>query len=247
MRPARSHDLTGVQSLLPRTHYRWVILLLMFLFFVINHADRGNIGVVLPYLKKEFLLTNLQAGALASFFFLGYAITQLPAGLVMSRVGPRVMTSLSLFGFSIFTFLIGTAPGAAVIKWFRLGVGFFEGPAGIGAGALIKAWFPRKEQATAMGLYMSSSQIALVLVPPICVAIMIHWGWRMVFYLFAIPGVIMAAVWYVFVRNRPEESRFCNGSEREYIHQSSPGYVRKRTGKPHRLAGWIPSSASGGE
>ena len=64
------------------TRYRWVILSLMFLFYLINYADRANIGVVLPYIKKEFLLTNLQAGALASFFFLGYAISQVPAGLI---------------------------------------------------------------------------------------------------------------------------------------------------------------------
>ena len=69
------------------TRYRWVILLLMFLFYLINYADRANLGVVLPYVKKEFALTNLQAGALASFFFLGYAIAQVPAGLIMGRVG----------------------------------------------------------------------------------------------------------------------------------------------------------------
>ena len=36
------------------TRYRWVIFLLMFLFYLINYADRANLGVVLPYVKKEF-------------------------------------------------------------------------------------------------------------------------------------------------------------------------------------------------
>lgn len=220
------------------TRYRWVILLLMFLFYLINHADRANIGVVLPYIKKEFALTNLQAGALASFFFLGYAISQVPAGLFMSRIGARIMTSLSVFAFSVFTFLIGTSPGATAMKWLRLCLGLGEGPAGIGAGALIKAWFPHKEQATATGIYMAASQVALISVPPICVAIMIHWGWRAVFYCFAVPGIIIAAIWYVLVRNRPEESPHSNTLEREYILQSGPG-TRSKEDPQAASMGWV--------
>ncbi len=220
------------------THYRWVVLLLMFLFYLINHADRANIGVVLPYITKEFHLTHLQAGTLASFFFLGYAISQVPAGLIMSRIGARVMTSLSVFAFSVFTFLIGTAPGATAMKWFRFGLGFGEGPAGIGAGALLKAWFPHKEQATATGIYMAASQVALISVPPVCVAIMLHWGWRAVFYAFAVPGVIVAIIWYILVRNRPEQSSFCNSGEREYIAQSRPEVASKEDLQAKSI-GWV--------
>jgi sugar phosphate permease len=210
----------------------------MFLFFLINWADRANMGVVLPYVKKEFALTNLQAGALASFFFLGYAISQVPAGWFMGRIGARLMTSLSVFAFSVFTFLIGTSPGATAMKWFRFGLGLGEGPAGIGAGALLKAWFPHKEQATATGIYMAASQVALISVPPVCVAIMIHWGWRMVFYAFAVPGIIIAVIWYIFVRNRPEESPYCNSREQEYILQSSPE-ARSQEDPQAKSMGWV--------
>ncbi len=221
MKTAHAPDYSGTKAV-GRTHYRWVILLLMFLFYLINHADRANIGVVLPLITKDFHLTHLQAGALASFFFLGYAVSQLPAGLVMTRIGARIMTSISLFAFSVFTFLIGTAPGATAMKWFRFGLGLGEGPAGIGAGSLVKVWFPHKEQATAMGIYMTAATVALIAVPPVCVAIMIHWGWRAVFYTFAMPGIAVSIIWYFFVRNRPEQSSFCNTREREYIEESGP-------------------------
>ena len=159
----------------------------------------------------------------------------------MGRIGARLMTSLSVFAFSVFTFLIGTSPGATMMKWFRFGLGLGEGPAGIGAGALLKAWFPRKEQGTATGIYMAASQVAVISVPPICVAIMIHWGWRMVFYSFAVPGVIIAVIWYILVRNRPEESPHCNAREQEYILQSSPEGAS--AGRPsdqiHGLGGYL--------
>jgi sugar phosphate permease len=220
------------------TRYRWVILLLTVLFYLINYADRANIGVVLPYVKKEFALTNLQAGALASFFFLGYAVTQIPAGLIMGRIGARLITSLSVLVFSVFTFFIGTSSSARMMKLLRLGLGMGEGPAVTGAAALLKAWFPHKERATATGIYLSASQIALISVPPVCVAIMVHWGWRMVFYVFSVPGIIMAAVWYVFVRNRPEESPHCNVREQEYIVQSSVE-ARSQEDPQAKSMGWV--------
>jgi sugar phosphate permease len=210
----------------------------MFLCYLTNQADRANFGVVLPYIRKEFVLTNLQAGALASFFFLGFAITQVPAGLFMSRTGARLLTSLSVFAFSVFTFLIGTSSGAAAMKCFRFCLGLGEGPAGIGAGALVKAWFPHKEQGTATGIFMAVGPGAMIIVPPICVAIMIHWGWRAVFYSFAVPGVIMAAVWYILVRNRPEESPHCNTAEQDYILQSSPE-ARSEEDRQAASMGWV--------
>ncbi|MGD0661464.1 MAG: MFS transporter [Syntrophorhabdales bacterium] len=233
--PASRAFQRGLQA---ATRYRWVILLLMFLFYLINYADRANLGVVLPYVKKEFALTNLQAGALASFFFLGYAIAQVPSGLIMGRVGSRLATSLSVFAFSVLTFLIGASPGPTMMKWFRFFLGLGEGPAGIGAGSLLKAWFPHKEQGTATGIFQAASQVALISVPPVCVAIMIHWGWRMVFYLFAIPGIVMAVIWYILVRNRPEESSHCNIREQEYILQSSPE-ARSQEHFQAQSMGWV--------
>ena len=85
---------------------------------------------------------------------------------------------------------------------------------------------------------MAASQVALISVPPICVAIMLSWGWRAVFYCFAVPGVVVAAIWYVFVRNRPEESPHCNTAEQEYILQSSPEALSKEDRQATSM-GWV--------
>lgn len=210
------------KTVLRPTRYRWTILALLVLFILMNHADRANIGAVLPLIQKEYLLTNLQAGALASFFFLGYALTQVPAGLIIGKIGSRILTALALFGFSLCTFLIGTSAGPTQMKWYRFGLGFFEGIANIGGGALLKAWYPPKEQGTVWGIYFAASQVAIMAAQPIVVAIAVRWGWRMVFYTFAAPGIILSILWYIFVRNKPGQSRFCNTAEQQYILQASP-------------------------
>ncbi|WP_425058762.1 putative galactarate transporter [Sporomusa carbonis] len=205
----------------PRTKFRWVVLAIIFLFYMINFADRTNIGVVLPAIKNEFGVSNFEAGALASFFFLGYAVTQIPAGFWISRFGTRGLVSLSILGFSIFTFLIGTSASATAMKWFRLGLGLCEGPSPVGGSATIKNWYPPQERATATGVFMGATSLALMAVPPLAVWIMVHYGWRYVFYCFAIPGIILSAVWYMLVHTHPEDSPYCSPAEVEYIKTTS--------------------------
>lgn len=223
----------------PVTNYRWVVMAIIFVTYAINYADRTNIGVVIPFITKDFGLSNFEAGALASTFFLGYAVTQIPAGFFMSRFGTRGLVTASIFGFSLFTYLIGTASSALAIKWFRFGLGVFEGPTPVGCTSTINNWFPAKEKGTATGMYIASTMFAPILVPPLVVWIALEFGWRYVFYSFAVPGIIMAVVWYVFVRTRPEESSHVSAAELEYIREESVAVAAVET--TDKGLGWLDS------
>jgi len=205
----------------PATSYRWVVMAVIFITYAINFADRTNIGVVLPFVSKDFHLTNFEAGALASMFFLGYTVSQIPAGFWYSKFGTRGLVSLSILGFSLFTYLIGRSGSAAAIKWARFGLGVSEGPTPVGCTSTINNWFPPKEKATATGIYIASTMFGPILVPPLCVWITLTYGWRYVFYWFSIPGIVMACVWYAMVRNKPEESKFVSESELAHIRDRS--------------------------
>lgn len=85
-----------------KTKYRLVVLTMIFLVYAINYADRTNIGAVLPFIIDEFHINNFEAGAIASMFFLGYAVSQIPAGFFIAKRGTRGLVSLSIFGFSAF-------------------------------------------------------------------------------------------------------------------------------------------------
>ncbi|AOQ22739.1 putative galactarate transporter [Moorella thermoacetica] len=220
-----------------KTHYRWVVLLLIFIAYTINMADRSNIGVVLPFLGQEFSINNFEKGAIASFFFLGYAISQIPAGFWLGKRGSRGIVSLAIVGFSTFTYLLGTVSSAAALKWLRLGLGLAEGPAPVGMTSTINQWFPAKEKATATGVYIASTQFAPIIVPIIAVWVAVNYGWRAVFYWFAIPGFVMAAMWYIFVRTKPEESSYVSPAELHYIRQSDTPGQAIMTEK--RSLGWL--------
>ena len=128
-----------------KTKYRFVVLTMIFLVYAINYADRTNIGAVLPFIIDEFHINNFEAGAIASMFFLGYAVSQIPAGFFIAKRGTRGLVSLSIFGFSAFTWLMGTVSSVFGLKLVRLGLGLSEGPCPVGLASTINNWFPPKE------------------------------------------------------------------------------------------------------
>jgi sugar phosphate permease len=141
---------------------------------------------------------------------------------------------------STFTGLIGTSGSAAMVKFYRLGLGMAEGPCPVGVTATINNWFPAKEKGTATGIYIAATKFAPVLVPPVTVWIMLTSDWRHVFYWFAVPGIVMAAVWHLFVKNHPQESPFCSSAEVAYINAAGAGAAAKTASMGcERSFGWL--------
>lgn len=102
-----------------KTNYRFVVLALIFIVYAINYADRTNIGAVLPFIIDEFHINNFEAGAIASMFF-GIRPEPNSCGLFYCQKGIRGMVALSIFGFSAFTWLMGTATSVLGLKCIRL-------------------------------------------------------------------------------------------------------------------------------
>ncbi|MBJ2719759.1 MFS transporter, partial [Salmonella enterica subsp. enterica serovar Newport] len=135
----------------------------------------------------------------------------------IAKRGTRGLVSLSIFGFSAFTWLMGTVSSVFSLKMVRLGLGLSEGPCPVGLASTINNWFPPKEKATATGVYIAATMFAPIIVPPLAVWIAVTWGWRWVFFSFAIPGIVAAIAWYLLVKSKPSESGFVSQSELEEI------------------------------
>jgi sugar phosphate permease len=231
---------TGVEPVAGHTNYRWFILVIVCLGQMITWMDRANIGVVIPALKAEFRISNFEAGSLAGIYFVGYALIQIPAGFLISRYGMRGFISATMVAYSSCTALIGTASSAFLIKTYRLLLGITEAPVPVGVNGIIKNWFPSKERGIALGIFTGSSSTAVLLAAPAAVWIMVHHGWRSVFYWFAAPGVVMAVIWYAFVRRTPADSPHANAAERELIGAGSQGrHVFDGSKKIVGSLGWL--------
>jgi len=200
-----------------KSGFRWVVLSLIFVVYMIAGADRANIGVVVPFIRDEFKLTNTDIGAMSSLFYIGYAMIQIPSGAFYSKFGIRKLFNLSILLTSLATFLIGMTNTALQLKAARVVLGLAEGPLNIGCVSMINRWFPPQEKGLATGIFMSSVKFAPAVVPPVCAFIIMTLGWRDIFYIFAIPGVFVTALFFFFVKDNPEDSKYCSPSEADYI------------------------------
>jgi ACS family glucarate transporter-like MFS transporter len=200
-----------------RTGFRWVVLALVFLVYMVAGADRANLGVVIPFLKENYKLSNTDIGAMTSLFFLGYAGLQIPFGILFARYGVRKLFTLSIVLTSLATLLMGFVGSAFQMKAVRLLLGAAEGPLNIGIVTTINRWFPPQEKGTATGVFMASIKFAPAMVPPVCALIVVNFGWEYVFYLFAIPGFVTAALWFWLVKDDPADSPFNSAIEVDYI------------------------------
>ena len=215
-----------------KTRFRWLVAAMFFLVYMIAGADRANIGVVVPFIRKSFHLTNTDIGAMTSLFYIGYAFIQVPSGFFFGKYGVRKLFTVSIILTSVATFVMGIASSVFQMKVARVLLGFSEGPLNIGIVTTINRWFPPQEKGLATGIFMSSIKFAPAVVPPICATIILFLGWREVFYLFAIPGFIIAALWFWLVKDDPKESRYCSRAEVNYI------YSRKdETTSPEKAMG----------
>jgi MFS transporter, ACS family, glucarate transporter len=199
------------------TRFRWVVLILIFLAYMIAGADRANIGMVVPFIKDEFKLSNTDIGAMSSLFYIGYAAIQVPIGLIYSRYGVRFIFVMAMIFTSISTFVMGFVNSGFQLKAARVALGIAEGPINIGIVSTINRWYPQKEKGLATGVFMSSIKFAPAVVPPLCAIIIMNYGWREIFYFFAIPGFVIAALWFWFVRDDPKDSKYCSEPELNYI------------------------------
>jgi sugar phosphate permease len=208
------------------TGYRWVVMGLIFCIWAIACADRANFGLALPYMKKEYHITNAEAGLIISLFSFAYALVQIPVGLLYKRMGEktsRIFLAVCMVLTSLFTGLMATTSSVLLLQIYRIGLGLAEGPLGIGCTNVINRWFPAQEKGLATGLWIAASKLGPLLVPAVGLTVIAIWGWREIFYVFAIPGFLFAILWVCFVTNSPADSRYCSPAERRYIEEAPTG------------------------
>lgn len=221
------------------TNFRWVVLGLIFVIYTIATADRANIGIAMPYIRKEFSMSNTEAGAIMSLFFAGYVIAMIPGGLLVKKLGVSKIFSIFMVLTSVFTGLVGLSSSILHLKICRLGVGLSEGPLAVGMPTTINNWFPAKEKGFATGIFIAASKFGPLVVPPLCALIIQYWGWHQIFYFFAVPGIFLGAAWYFIVPDKPSKCRFCSPAEAEYIETGEAAAAGKaKTTKPYTLA-WL--------
>ncbi|MGH8199855.1 MAG: MFS transporter [Steroidobacteraceae bacterium] len=157
---------------------RWRIAWLIATGVLINYFDRISLSVAVPQLDHSFHLTPVKEGLLLSSFFWTYAPLQIPAGLILDRLGVTRVGRWSALLWSAAQLLTACASGFGGILAARLLLGAAEAPSFPGSSKAIGYWFPRSERALSTALFDVGAKFSNVIGVPLVAFAVVGLGWR---------------------------------------------------------------------
>jgi len=213
------------------TKIRYQVLFLIFVNVVINYMDRSNLAVAASDMDKAFNFTPIQMGLIFSAFSWTYLLFQIPGGLLVKRFAPRILYAVSLITWSLATIMQGFAKGFATLFALRMATGAFEAPAFPINNRVVSNWFPAHERASAIAVYTSGQFLGLAFLMPVLSKIQFHVGWKGLFVVTGLVGIIWGLIWYFFYRD-PLKHPKVNQAELEHIERGG-GLLDSKTTETH--------------
>lgn len=218
-----------------RSRTRFVILALLAVGTMINYLDRTVLGIAAPTMTKELGIDAAVMGIVFSAFSWTYALAQIPGGVFLDRFGSKVTYFLALTFWSLFTCMQGFAVGLKSLLLFRFGLGVSEAPCFPVNSRVVATWFPQHERARATGIYTVGEYLGLACFAPALFWIMGNFGWRALFIVVGVIGVMFGIVWWLLYRE-PHDSKTVNQAELDYI--SAGGGLEPAGGQQTMAFSW---------
>lgn len=187
---------------------KYAILLLLTLAYMLSFMDRYVMNLLLSDAKRDFQLSEMQAGLLAGAgFAVFYALMALPMGLLADRYHRTRLAAIGIAFWSVMTLGCGMAKSFVQLLLARTGVGVGEASLTPAAYPTIKILFSSEKLSTAIGIYSAGiylgSGLAYWLGGKIIFWLhtgrllmpqhIVQFDWQWVFFFFGIPGIVIGA------------------------------------------------------
>lgn len=201
-------------SRMPRR--RWRMAFLLAVGVVIAFFDRINLSVSQDALHASLGLSLIAFGYLSSAFSWTYAAMQVPAGLLLDRLGVRRVGRVSTFLWSMASFAAALSPGLGSFVAARFLLGVAEAPTFPSNTKALGYWFPDRERSLATAITDAAAKFSSAIGVPFIGLLLVHFGWRWSFATTGFLSLLYFAAFYRFYRN-PSEDEGLSPQEHEYI------------------------------
>ena len=193
--------------------YRWLCYGMLLLTYIFVYFDRVAPAVVAPELMKEFGLTATSLGILSSMYFYPYAAMQIPSGILSDYLGPRFSVGTFFIIAAIGTALFGLAHSFGTIIFGRFLMGVGVAVVWIPCMRILANWFRPKEFATLTGTMLTFGNAGAILASAPLAFLVGLVGWRYAFFWLGAFMLIIAALNYIVLRNKPSDKGYPTVSE----------------------------------
>jgi len=180
--------------------YSNYIFSLLFLLYMFDYVDRMIISSLFPFLKDEWNLTDMQCGGLISAVYWSIVLFTFPISILIDRWSRRRTVGLMALVWSIATGLGAFASSFRQLFSIRTIIGVGEAGYAPGGSAMISAMYPQEKRSWMMGLWNASIPLGSAIGVAIGGIIASHWGWRHALGIVAVPGMIIAVLFF-FVKD----------------------------------------------
>jgi len=201
----------------------WRLIPFLFTLYVFAYLDRVNIGYAALSIRRELHFTDTVYGTGAGLFFLSYALFEVPANLILLRIGPRrwIALIMTIWGIISSSMPLVHSPGSFYLLRFLLGAaeaGFFPGII-----LYLTYWFPPEHRARAVAQFMTATAVSGIIGAPLSTALLALNGvygipgWKWLFLGEGIPSIILGLIVLRALTDKPSEAAWLEPAEREWL------------------------------
>lgn len=208
------------------TWVRWRIVAILMAYSAMNHFNRVSMTVAGDErIMRDYGISPTAMGYVYSSFLLAYTICMAPGGWLVDRLGPHRSLLLMGFGTAYFTAVtglvgIGWMPPAWIwpaLLIVRACTGACAAPLYPSTGTVVKGWMPLRGKAWANGLILGAALLGIASVYRLFGLLIDVMGWPMAFLTAANATALIAFVWLLYGRDRPDQHPGVNEAERTRI------------------------------
>lgn len=185
--------------------YKWEVLLLLWMGYLLNQGDRQVFNTVLPAIRDSLNLTDTSVGLIATIFNLAFAVMVPIGGWAGDRFSRKWVTTFSVLFFSVATMFTGMATtflGLLLLRSVATGGGeALYGPANYS----IIAQYHKETRARAMSIHQTAYYIGVIVAGWLAGLIADHFGWQYSFLIFGGLGIFWGILMIFRLDNRPIE------------------------------------------
>lgn len=180
--------------------YTNYIFVLLFLLYMFDYIDRMVITSLFPFLKADWNLTDTQCGMLVSAVYWSIVLFTFPVSVLVDRWSRRKTIGLMAVVWSIATGLGAFSASFRQLFTARTVIGIGEAGYAPGGSAMMSAIYPQEKRSLMVGLWNASIPLGSAIGVAVGGIIAAHWGWRHALGIVAIPGFIIAILFF-FVKD----------------------------------------------
>jgi ACS family D-galactonate transporter-like MFS transporter len=178
----------------------WLIIALLFLFMLINFADKAVIGIAAVPIMQDLQLSPRQFGLIGSSFFLLFSVSAIVTVFIVNRVQTRwVLLTMGLVWALTQFPMLGTV-GFATLVACRVALGAGEGPAYPVALHSAYKWFPNELRTLPTAIIAQGAGIGIMVALPLLNWVIVNYSWHWAFGVLGMAGLAWSAAWLVLGR-----------------------------------------------